>query len=147
MTKRFGWMAVMCSVLVAGPVAAQHIDAMAKDAMHDPDGMAMAPHGKFTGAEGHKAAGTYEIVTMEGRTELKLGKYFSVERGPDEEPAEGVRDRDDGQAERDRRQPPLRAVVPERRIVRMDGREQERRPADHLPGLPRSAHDEAAHDR
>jgi len=83
MTKRFGWMAVMCSVLVAGPVAAQHTDAMAKDAMHDPDGMAMAPHGKFTGAEGHKAAGTYEIVTMEGRTELKLGKDFLVERGPD----------------------------------------------------------------
>jgi hypothetical protein len=83
MTKRFGWMAVTCSVLVAGPVAAQQTDAMAKDAMHDHDGMAMAPHGRFTGAEGHKAAGTYEIVTTEGRTELKLGKDFSVERGPD----------------------------------------------------------------
>ncbi len=57
-------------------------DAMSKDAMGK-DAMAMAPHGTFAGREGHKAGGTFEITTAGGKSELRLGKDFSVEKGPD----------------------------------------------------------------
>jgi hypothetical protein len=85
--------------MAAAPLAAQQTDAMAKDqdamakdtgammdskgAMHDDHGMAMAPHGTFAGAQGHKARGSYEIATAGGKTQLKLGSDFSVEKGPD----------------------------------------------------------------
>ena len=55
-------------------------DAMGKDAMgHD----AMAPHGAFSGAEGHKAKGSFEVAAVSGRSELQLGKDFAVDKGPD----------------------------------------------------------------
>jgi pentapeptide MXKDX repeat protein len=65
---------------------------MAKDAMgHDEMGkdmmgkgaMAMAPHGAFSGMDGHKALGSFEVVTVSGASELRLGKDFSVDKGPD----------------------------------------------------------------
>lgn len=52
-------------------------DAMAKDKM------ALAPHGAFVDAGGHKATGTAELVTKDGRSQLKLSDDFSVEKGPD----------------------------------------------------------------
>ncbi len=59
-------------------------DAMAKDGMMKQEGaMAMAPHGTFAGAEGHRAKGSYEVATTGGKTQLKLGRDFSVEKGPD----------------------------------------------------------------
>lgn len=82
MRIRFQWMAMTFSLLCAAPLAAQQTDAMGKDAMGK-DAMAMAPHGTFSGAEGHRANGSYEVVTSSGKTELKLGKDFSLERGPD----------------------------------------------------------------
>jgi len=63
--------------LAAAPLLAQETDSMAKDKG------AMAPHGTFVGAEGHTAKGAYEIATAGGKTELKLGSDFSVEKGPD----------------------------------------------------------------
>lgn len=71
--------------------------AMAKDAMgHDEmgkdmtgkeamghDAMAMAPHGAFAGMDGHKARGSFEVVTASGASELHFGKDFSVDKGPD----------------------------------------------------------------
>jgi hypothetical protein len=75
-------MAMTLSFLCAAPLAAQQTDAMGKDAMAK-DAMAMAPHGTFSGAEGHKAKGSYDVVTSNGKTELKLGKDFALERGPD----------------------------------------------------------------
>ncbi len=57
-------------------------DEMGKDAMAK-DGMAMAPRGTFTGLEDHKAGGTFEIATASGKRELRLGKDFSVDKGPD----------------------------------------------------------------
>jgi hypothetical protein len=98
MRIRFGRMAMTLSLLAAAPVAAQQTEAMggetmakdamgkdtmAKEALHDHAAMAMAPHGTFSGAEGHKAKGSYEFATRTGKTELKLAKDFSVERGPD----------------------------------------------------------------
>ena len=82
MRIRLHWMAMTFSFLCAAPLAAQQTDAMGKDAMAK-DAMAMAPHGTFSGAEGHKAKGSYEVVTSNGKSELKLGKDFSLERGPD----------------------------------------------------------------
>jgi hypothetical protein len=49
--------------------------------MKDPE--AMAPHGTFAGADGHKAKGSYEIVRTGDKTQLKLGSDFSVDKGPD----------------------------------------------------------------
>jgi len=77
--------------LAVAPLAAQQTDAMGKDKdamakdgmMKDHDAMAMAPHGTFAGAEGHKAKGSYEIATAGGKTQLRLGRDFSVEKGPD----------------------------------------------------------------
>jgi electron transfer DM13 len=87
MRIRLHWMAVTLSFLCAAPLAAQQTDAMGKDAMAKDamakDAMAMAPHGTFSGAEGHKAKGSYEVVTSNGKSQLKLGKDFSLERGPD----------------------------------------------------------------
>ncbi len=57
-------------------------DEMGKDAMAK-DGMVMAPRGTFTGLEDHKAGGTFEIATASGKRELRLGKDFSVDKGPD----------------------------------------------------------------
>ena len=57
-------------------------DGMAKDAMAK-DAMAMVPRGMFTGLDDHKAGGTFEIAIASGRQELRLGKDFSVEKGPD----------------------------------------------------------------
>lgn len=90
MTFRFGISVVALLIgLAVTPLAAQDTmakdkDAMAKDAMmKDHGAMAMAPHGTFAGAEGHRARGSYEIVTADGATQLKLGSDFSVEKGPD----------------------------------------------------------------
>jgi pentapeptide MXKDX repeat protein len=60
-------------------------DAMGHDAMgHDAMGHdAMGPHGAFSGAEGHKAKGSFEVATVSGRSELQLGKDFAVDKGPD----------------------------------------------------------------
>jgi hypothetical protein len=77
MRIRFQWIAVTFSLLCGAPLAAQQTEAMGKDAM------AIVPHGTFSGAEGHKAMGSYEVVTSNGKTQLKLGKGFSLERGPD----------------------------------------------------------------
>lgn len=78
MTCRFHISAVALVIsLAATPLAAQETMTKEKDAM------AMAPHGTFAGAEGHKAKGSYEIATAEGKTQLKLGSDFSVEKGPD----------------------------------------------------------------
>lgn len=77
MRIRFQRMAVTFSLLCAAPLAAQQTEAMGKDAM------AIAPHGSFSGAEGHRAKGSYEFVTSKGKTQLKLGKDFFLERGPD----------------------------------------------------------------
>jgi hypothetical protein len=57
-------------------------DAMGKDAMGH-DAMAMAPHGAFAGMDGHKARGSFEVVTASGASELRFGKDFSVDKGPD----------------------------------------------------------------
>jgi pentapeptide MXKDX repeat protein len=95
MTGRFGISAValLLSLSVA-PLAGQQTDTMAKEGMakegmakdgmmNDHDAMAMAPHGSFAGAEGHRAKGSYEMATAGGKTQLKLGADFSVEKGPD----------------------------------------------------------------
>ncbi len=58
-------------------------DGMSKDAMGHDSGMAMAPHGMIGGAEGHKASGAFEITTANGKSQVKLGDDFSVEKGPD----------------------------------------------------------------
>ncbi|MEO8227258.1 MAG: DM13 domain-containing protein [Gemmatimonadota bacterium] len=55
---------------------------MGKDAMAK-DGMAMPPHGMIGGAGGHKASGAFEITTTDGKSQVKLGDDFSVEKGPD----------------------------------------------------------------
>lgn len=57
--------------------------AMTKDDAMAKDKMAMAPHGVFTAAEGHKASGKVEVVTANGKSQLRLGNDFSMERGPD----------------------------------------------------------------
>lgn len=57
-------------------------DAMGKDAMGH-EAMAMAPHGAFSGMDGHKATGSFEVVTASGASELRFGKDFSVDKGPD----------------------------------------------------------------
>ncbi|MEP6689314.1 MAG: DM13 domain-containing protein [Gemmatimonadales bacterium] len=59
-----------------------HNDGMAKDGMSH-EGMAMAPHGMIGGAEGHKAGGAFEITTANGKSQVKLGDDFTVEKGPD----------------------------------------------------------------
>jgi hypothetical protein len=99
MTYRLGVSAValLFSMAVA-PLAAQQTDAMKdkdammkdkdamakdKDAMMKDEAMAMAPHGTFAGAEGHRAKGSYEIAAAGGKTQLTLGSDFSVEKGPD----------------------------------------------------------------
>ncbi len=58
-------------------------DAMGKDAMAHDSGTAMAPHGMIGGAEGHKASGAFEITTATGKSQVKLGDDFAVEKGPD----------------------------------------------------------------
>lgn len=98
MTYRFGIsVAALYFGLTAAPLAAQQTDSMAhdkeammmKDAvakdgmMEDHGAGAMMPHGNFTGADGHRAKGSYEIATSGGKTLLKLGGDFSVEKGPD----------------------------------------------------------------
>jgi len=94
-----GALAMMVGVAGAGSAVAQEgtkdgmtkdsamaNDAMAKDEMGKDamgkDAMAMAPHGAFAGLDGHKAGGTFEITTAGGKSELRLGKDFSVEKGP-----------------------------------------------------------------
>ncbi len=88
---------ILCgSLLVASTAGAQQADkdkmtkdsAMAKDdKMMAKDAMIkekmMAPHGAFAGAEGHKAAGAFEIVPSNGKQQLKLSDDFSVDKGPD----------------------------------------------------------------
>lgn len=62
-------------------------DGMAKDGMEKEamghDAMAMAPHGAFGGIDGHKAQGAFDITTANGKSQLHLGKDFSVDKGPD----------------------------------------------------------------
>lgn len=65
-------------------------DRMAKDSAMAHDGMAqdglamaMAPHGAFSGIDGHKAQGAFDITTANGKSQLHLGKDFSVDKGPD----------------------------------------------------------------
>ncbi len=58
-------------------------DGMSKDAMGHDSEMAMAPHGMIGGAGGHKASGAFEITTTNGKSQVKLGDDFSVEKGPD----------------------------------------------------------------
>lgn len=60
-------------------------DAMAQDGMAMDHGMMMAPHGTFAGSGGHSAGGSYAFVTEGGKTLLKLGPDFSVEKAPDVE--------------------------------------------------------------
>ena len=60
-------------------------DAMGQDAMAMDHGMMTAPHGTFAGSGGHSAGGSYAFVTEGGRTVLKLGTDFSVEKAPDVE--------------------------------------------------------------
>jgi pentapeptide MXKDX repeat protein len=60
-------------------------DAMGKDGMAMDHGMMTAPHGTFAGSGGHNAGGPYAFVTEGGKTVLKLGADFSVEKGPDVE--------------------------------------------------------------
>ena len=52
-------------------------DALGKDAM------GKAHHGSFSGAEGHKAGGGFEVVADQGKSRLRLAPDFSVEKGPD----------------------------------------------------------------
>lgn len=58
-------------------------DAMAKDGMAMDHGMTMLPHGTFAGSGGHKAGGSFALASAGGKTVLKLGSDFSVERAPD----------------------------------------------------------------
>ncbi|MGH7536511.1 MAG: DM13 domain-containing protein, partial [Gemmatimonadales bacterium] len=47
------------------------------------DAMGKAHRGSFTGAEGHKARGGFEVVADQGKAQLRLAPDFSVEKGPD----------------------------------------------------------------
>lgn len=58
-------------------------DAMGKDGMAMDHGMAVLPHGTFAGAGAHQAGGSFAFAQEGGRTLLKLGSDFSVERAPD----------------------------------------------------------------
>jgi pentapeptide MXKDX repeat protein len=58
-------------------------DAMGKDAMAMDHGAMMLPHGTFAAAGGHKAGGSFALSTAGGKTQLKLGDDFSVEKTPD----------------------------------------------------------------
>jgi hypothetical protein len=43
----------------------------------------MAPNMMFMSAEGHKAAGDYEVVETKGKQQIKLTPDFSVDQAPD----------------------------------------------------------------
>jgi hypothetical protein len=47
------------------------------------DAMGITSRGTFSGAEGHRAKGSFEITTTSGTTRVALGDDFSVQRGPD----------------------------------------------------------------
>ena len=59
-------------------------DGMSQDGMKDGAmaGPAMVK-GRFHGADGHDAKGSFELSTKEGKTRLALGSDFKVDRGPD----------------------------------------------------------------
>lgn len=85
-------LAVVVCLAGVSPAGAQEgtKDRMAKDSAmaHDgmaKDGMAMAmpPHRAFGGIDGHKAQGAFDITTANGKSQLHLGKDFSVDKGPD----------------------------------------------------------------
>ncbi|MGH7702190.1 MAG: DM13 domain-containing protein [Gemmatimonadales bacterium] len=89
----FGLLAFAAGLGLASPLAAQADDkeAMKKDGMkHEEmakdDKMAkdaMGPHGGFAGAGDHKAGGSFEIVTVEGKQQVKLSDDFWVDKVPD----------------------------------------------------------------
>ncbi|MBA3259382.1 MAG: DM13 domain-containing protein [Gemmatimonadales bacterium] len=80
--------ALASAALAVAPAAAQSsgTDAMEKDAMRkDAMGKAAIAPGKGTlqGAEGHEAAGAFEIHGAGAERHVRLGSDFKVERGPD----------------------------------------------------------------
>lgn len=99
MLQRFHVALLALLALSAAPLAAQQDkmqhDEMKKDAMGKDDamgksdgmamdhGMAMLPHGTFTGAEGHKAGGSFALASEGGKTVLKLGSDFWADKGAD----------------------------------------------------------------
>ena len=84
----FGCMTFVARLAIAAPLAAQDDgkDKMKHDSMMGHENkmmMEMGTHGAFTGANGHKTGGSYEIATAEGKQWLKLGEDFSLDNAPD----------------------------------------------------------------
>lgn len=83
---QFGLLALL-TLGARAPLVAQQDQMQHGEMQHDEmdHGMRMAPHGTFAGSGGHSAGGSYAFVTEGGKTVLKLGPDFSVEKAPDVE--------------------------------------------------------------
>ncbi len=92
--RRFSTLMLLAGTAAVMPLAAQNADTammkrdqMKHDTMMKADKMMghemMGPHGRFSGGNGHKTSGSYEVATAQGKQWVKLGDDFSLDNAPD----------------------------------------------------------------